>query len=619
MNIGDTYHGGVEAAYTSGNAIVDPINALGIDVAVPGNWDFAYGPGVFRKRYTPNGPFPIVLNPTLPPFPIRPVGYLNLAANLTYRKLGPLDPSPEGGQVLPPTATITVGGVSVGFIGITSDIVPQMYSQLATGFNFLQGEANYINLINNLAATLRSNGAAVIVVLSELGIHKDYRLAQLVTHGAVDVFFSAHTHELTFVPLNSASGAYVVEAGNDGYLGKMDITVNGGVVTSRQWSIVPITESIAEDPAMATLVSTARAPFLASNPNMSDPMGTSSQTLTQPITTVIGQANGLITRVGALESSFNKAFTDLMRRQAGTQIGISPGFRFDSPLGNVQQFAEDNTMVIGPVTIEDVYRFFPVFYTLATAGVRGDTLRYILEKLLTNVFSPNAFEQGGGWVDGFSGIRATVNLNNANYQRVLQLVYDSTNAPINPGDTLTAVGCVRPIENADVLCSHTGFFGKADLINPMTGSAYTAIQMLSQYLFTDSLSTPAHFTFFDVSGNAIWPQYQFVQPLPPSASCVTTGVENQEWNVPTTLFLSQNYPNPFNPNTTIEFALPKSVHATLEIFDLLGREVATLVDEQLPAGSYKREWHAQDMASGVYVYRLQAGEFVKTKKLLLLR
>ena len=55
MNIGDTYHGGVEAAYTQGNAIVAPVNALGIDVAVPGNWDFAYGPGVWRKRYTPGG------------------------------------------------------------------------------------------------------------------------------------------------------------------------------------------------------------------------------------------------------------------------------------------------------------------------------------------------------------------------------------------------------------------------------------------------------------------------------------------------------------------------------------------------------------------------------------
>ena len=76
MNIGDTYHGGVEAAYTSGNAIVAPVNALGIDVAVPGNWDFAYGPGVWRKRYTPAGPFPILLNAMLPSYTIQSVTIL---------------------------------------------------------------------------------------------------------------------------------------------------------------------------------------------------------------------------------------------------------------------------------------------------------------------------------------------------------------------------------------------------------------------------------------------------------------------------------------------------------------------------------------------------------------
>jgi len=113
----------------------------------------------------------------------------------------------------------------------------------------------------------------------------------------------------------------------------------------------------------------------------------------------------------------------------------------------------------------------------------------------------------------------------------------------------------------------------------------------------------------DLDGTA-----HFTEPI--SVNVVANVVERV---LPTKFALAQNYPNPFNPSTTIEFALPKSVHATLKIFDLLGREVATLVDEELPAGNYKREWHAQDMASGVYLYRLQAGEFVGTKKLLLLR
>jgi photosystem II stability/assembly factor-like uncharacterized protein len=89
--------------------------------------------------------------------------------------------------------------------------------------------------------------------------------------------------------------------------------------------------------------------------------------------------------------------------------------------------------------------------------------------------------------------------------------------------------------------------------------------------------------------------------------------------VPSSLHLSQNYPNPFNPSTTIEFALPKSAFVTLRVHDLLGRQVGELVNEKLTPGTYKTQWNASGLASGVYFYRLTAGEYVETKKLLLLR
>ncbi len=83
--------------------------------------------------------------------------------------------------------------------------------------------------------------------------------------------------------------------------------------------------------------------------------------------------------------------------------------------------------------------------------------------------------------------------------------------------------------------------------------------------------------------------------------------------------LAQNYPNPFNPATTIEFSLPRSSEATLKIYDLLGREVATLVNERLHAGTFKTEWDAKNMPSGTYFYRIQTGDFVATKKLILMK
>lgn len=83
--------------------------------------------------------------------------------------------------------------------------------------------------------------------------------------------------------------------------------------------------------------------------------------------------------------------------------------------------------------------------------------------------------------------------------------------------------------------------------------------------------------------------------------------------------LYQNYPNPFNPTTTFSFDIPYSTFATLRVFDLLGREVARLVNEVMQPGSYERVFSAEGLASGVYFYQLKAGEFTGTKKLLLLR
>ncbi len=83
---------------------------------------------------------------------------------------------------------------------------------------------------------------------------------------------------------------------------------------------------------------------------------------------------------------------------------------------------------------------------------------------------------------------------------------------------------------------------------------------------------------------------------------------NNDVSIPTKFTLYQNYPNPFNPSTTIRFTLPAQSFVVLKIYDLLGREVSTLVSEELNAGDYARQWNASEMASGVYFYRIYAGQ-----------
>ncbi len=96
----------------------------------------------------------------------------------------------------------------------------------------------------------------------------------------------------------------------------------------------------------------------------------------------------------------------------------------------------------------------------------------------------------------------------------------------------------------------------------------------------------------------------------------TTGVEPE---APVSFSLHQNYPNPFNPTTRIEYAIPQTSHVSLKVFDMLGREVAPLVDEVQDLGFKSVEFNASGLASGVYFYRLTAGSFVETRKLMVIR
>ncbi len=113
-------------------------------------------------------------------------------------------------------------------------------------------------------------------------------------------------------------------------------------------------------------------------------------------------------------------------------------------------------------------------------------------------------------------------------------------------------------------------------------------------------------SFLDSLKNLTW-NYNLITDVP------------RETSLPLEFKLEQNYPNPFNPATTIQFSIPKTESVTLKVYDLLGREVATLVNEEKSPGDYEIRFDGSNLASGMYIYQLQAGNMVISKKMMLIK
>ena len=165
------------------------------------------------------------------------------------------------------------------------------------------------------------------------------------------------------------------------------------------------------------------------------------------------------------------------------------------------------------------------------------------------------------------------------------------------GDTVVGGG--------GVLLPHAASFTTFNLpISYFSGAVPSHCWIQMQILPTDTAGFPhigSHFIFDDLAFSGISAVEPVDRPLPAVAR------------------LSQNYPNPFNPATTIEFQIPQAAPVRLEVFDLLGQKVATVVDEIVSAGVYRVPFVATDLPSGTYLYRLSAGNFIQTRKLTILK
>lgn len=392
VNVGDTIHGSAVAEWTQGAAIVPIVNALGIDVFVPGNWEFAYGPKAFRKRMSE-------LN--------HPVAAINLFDERS------------GERMFAPSVVKEVDGVKVGVVGITSVIVDKsMAPDYSKGLRFTFREE-----VQAEVDRLRKNGVQIVLLATELGLAQEVRLAREIER--VDFILGGHTHERTFTPLDTG-GTPVIQSGSEGsFLSRLRFRVRDGRVVGYDHALLEVTpERYAPDAAVAKLVSAARAPFAAR------------------LEKVHGRTETHLFRKGVLESTMDNLIADAVRGAAGADIGMTNGFRFSYPIP------------AGPITEEGLYNIFPMDSQIKVGTMTGKQLRKFWEESLDQVFAADPYGQRGGWGPRPSGMQVRVRIGAPRGERVLWMKVGGK--LVRDDDRFTVASCERPGDAADVLCRYDG-------------------------------------------------------------------------------------------------------------------------------------------------------------------
>jgi 2',3'-cyclic-nucleotide 2'-phosphodiesterase (5'-nucleotidase family) len=507
--VGDTTHGSAEMMFSLGDAIMPMLNALDIDVFLPGNWDFGWGPRVYLQRFTPDTTTELSPNnrTTIAWMDGRPghegqacnqpggrrpyaechvtkANFPTVAINL-YR----YDEAArrQGARLHDPYVIREVGGVKVAVLGITSDSVPHQAQAFNIGLRFTIG---FDELPRDIAAA-RADGAELVVVLSELGLTKNIQLVREIP--GIDVMMSAHSHERTqeaiVIEHERGDVSIVVEAGEDDFLGRLDVTVDDfGNISAWEWDLIEVNGDVPEDPTIKALVDRERETFMSGpefqchtfGPN-AFPFG-KGHTLCEPLDLVVGHSEPTVERFNALEDIVNNAyvdgFLDLVQfidpsLNDGNSLSTTNGFRFDvTILGSDDGFS-------GDITIGDLYTYYPIGAALALAEFTGGRLIDHWEDILDNVFDPNPYRQRGGWFLGFTrNIHFNLQLDDSSRRagretldggrRIEEVTVDDGKGPssVDRSKVYTLASCYPHGNPIDEVCRTSGAFNVRFLTAP---------------------------------------------------------------------------------------------------------------------------------------------------------
>jgi S-sulfosulfanyl-L-cysteine sulfohydrolase len=358
LDNGDTFHGTFHAVQSKGEALIEPVNLLGLE-AWTVHWDFAYGPERMRA-------LALKLNHPL------------LACNCYVKATGEL--------AYPAFTVIERDNVRVGIVGIAATILDKtMPPKFSEGLRFTLGNEE---LPGHIRALRERAGVNLVVVLSHLGFPQDVKLASEVA--GIDALLSGHTHNRMDEPL-VVNGATIIQSGCHGsFVGRLDVELDGGQVGGIHPQLLPVDDSIPADPDMEGLIETIVSPHR------------------QMLSKIVGQTSTALNRNTFLESTMDNLLLQAVAEAANTRIAFSNGWRYGAPI------------TPGPVTVKDLWNIVPPNPPVSTVELTGQEMWDMIEDYLEHTLAPDPYQQMGGYVKRCLGLTLYVKLENPAGSRIQQ-------------------------------------------------------------------------------------------------------------------------------------------------------------------------------------------------------
>ena len=513
------------------------LNQLGCDAMTLGNHELHFGPDVLESVLSTafaSGSFPL------------------LSANID------LSGYPDLEQWIKPSMMKTVGGITVGFFGLTIPEDPE----------FILGPLTLNPDIMNVAAArvqdLRNNGAQVVICMSHMGVMLDTLVAANVP--GIDFIVGAHDHSLFTKPITVANPGgtttYVLQAGSFyADIGELHFTVDHGTVTVNDYTMIPIGASVKPDPTVQGIVDNLKLGVVAK-------FGDLYNTVVTVALTDLSKTYD--TRTPLRDTPMGDMITDAYRKVTHTDVAVTAD-------GTISE-----KLYRGPIVGADIFRSVPDGYdpatglgfTLATMDIQGSELIKGMEIGLSQLgINDDYFLQ-------YSGLRFKYDPTQPVGSRVIIPSIRIKGVPIDPAKTYT-------------LTTNSGLA----MLLSMLGLSVTNLNILPDFEYNvvkDFLSA-RRVVIYEPEGRII-EEHHHVSWKPRNCNDEHSHHQNQ--------IVYSNAPNPFNPSTVIRYEIPSIGTVHIAVYNTLGQLMATLVNEQLSQGAHEVVWNANDKPSGIYFYKI---------------